>query len=71
MFDIGFSELLLVLIIGLIVLGPKRMQELSYIIGKGLANLKKSFDFGQTEIQPKSNQENALKHTPAESDSHE
>jgi sec-independent protein translocase protein TatB len=42
MFGIGMPELLLILVVALIVLGPKRLPELARSLGKGLAEFKKS-----------------------------
>lgn len=42
MFGIGMPEFLLILVVALIVLGPKKLPELARSIGKGLAELKKS-----------------------------
>jgi Tat protein translocase TatB subunit len=42
MLDIGFSEFLLILVVALVVLGPKKLPELARSIGKGLAEFKKS-----------------------------
>jgi sec-independent protein translocase protein TatB len=42
MFGIGMPELLLILAVALIVLGPKRLPELARSLGKGLAEFKKS-----------------------------
>lgn len=44
MLNIGPQELLLVLIIGLIVVGPKRLPELSRQIGRGMRELRKIQD---------------------------
>jgi Tat protein translocase TatB subunit len=44
MLNIGPQELLLVLIIGLIVVGPKRLPELSRQIGRGLREFRKLQD---------------------------
>ena len=44
MLNIGPQELLLVLIIGLIVVGPKRLPELSRQIGRGLREFRKIQD---------------------------
>ncbi len=44
MFNIGPQELLLILLVALIVVGPKRLPELSRSIGKGLRELRKAQD---------------------------
>lgn len=44
MFGIGFPELLLILAIALIVLGPKRLPDLAKALGRGLAEFKKATD---------------------------
>lgn len=42
MFGIGMPEFILILVVALIVLGPKRLPELARSLGKGLAEFKKS-----------------------------
>ena len=37
MFDIGFAELTLIFIIGLVVLGPERLPTVARTLGHGLA----------------------------------
>lgn len=44
MFNIGPQELLLILLVALIVVGPKRLPELSRSIGQGLRELRKAQD---------------------------
>ena len=41
MFGIGMPEFLLILVVALVVLGPKRLPELARSLGRGLAELKK------------------------------
>lgn len=43
-FNIGSQELLVILVIALIVVGPQRLPELSRSIGKGLRELRKVQD---------------------------
>lgn len=42
MFGIGTPELLVILLVALIVLGPKRIPEVARALGKGLAELRKA-----------------------------
>ena len=40
--NLGFSELLFILVIALLVFGPKRLPELGKTLGKGLAEFKRA-----------------------------
>ncbi|HII30305.1 twin-arginine translocase TatA/TatE family subunit [Candidatus Woesearchaeota archaeon CG08_land_8_20_14_0_20_47_9] len=51
MFNIGFGELLLILVIALILFGPKRLPELAQAIGKSVREYRKAAD---GENKPKS-----------------
>jgi Tat protein translocase TatB subunit len=42
MFGIGMTELVVILVIGLLVLGPKRLPELARSLGKGLAEFRRA-----------------------------
>ncbi len=42
MFGIGMTELLVILAIGLIVIGPKKLPELARSLGKGLAEFRRA-----------------------------
>lgn len=44
MFGIGGQELLLILILGLIILGPKRLPELARYLGKAMGELQRTAD---------------------------
>ena len=70
MFDIGFFELLLALLVGLVVLGPKRLPEAIKSISKSLLWIKKQANrskqemskaFGLNEIYQDSRNEEILK----------
>jgi TatA/E family protein of Tat protein translocase len=42
MFGIGVPELLVILVVALIVLGPKRLPDVAKALGKGLAEFRKA-----------------------------
>ena len=42
MFGIGMTELLVIFVIGLVVLGPKRLPELARTLGKSLAEFRRA-----------------------------
>ena len=50
MFGIGTWELLLILVLALIIVGPAKMPEMARTIGKSLAKLKRAADDVKREI---------------------
>ena len=51
MFQIGFLELILILIIGLIVIGPEKLPDTYKFIIKNLKLLRNAFDDAKSEIE--------------------
>ena len=70
MFGIGMPELLLILGLALIVLGPKKLPELAKALGKGLAEFRRATDdlkeeFRQMEREVEDSSAGAAKDDPA------
>ncbi len=51
MFGIGTPELLVILVVALIVLGPERLPEIARALGKGLAELRRATSGLTDELQ--------------------
>lgn len=51
MFDIGFSELLLVGLVALVVLGPERLPVAARMAGLWIGRLRRSFNALKTEVE--------------------
>jgi sec-independent protein translocase protein TatA len=51
MFGIGMPELLIIMVIALIVIGPQKLPELAKSLGKGLAEFKRATDDFKTSIE--------------------
>ena len=51
MLGIGMQEILIILVVALIVIGPKRLPELARTLGKGLAEFRKAADDLQETVR--------------------
>ena len=65
MLEVGFSEILLTLVVALVVLGPERLPDTARTIGKTLGALKKSFSGLQDELQGNENKKQIDDHSSA------
>lgn len=51
MFDIGFPELLLLAVIGMVVIGPERLPGVARTIGRGLGQAKRAMHKFQRQLE--------------------
>jgi len=51
MFGIGMQELIIVLLIALIILGPKKLPEIARALGRGFAEFKRATDDFQQNLK--------------------
>lgn len=51
MFDVGFSELVLIAVLALIVLGPERLPVAARMLGLWVGRLKRSFNSVKAEVE--------------------
>ena len=51
MFDVSFSELLLILVVGLLVFGPEKLPEVIRSVTRGIAKFRHGFNQIRTDIE--------------------
>ncbi|MGB2058274.1 MAG: Sec-independent protein translocase protein TatB [Alcanivorax sp.] len=51
MFDIGFAELTLIFIIGLVVLGPERLPKVARTLGQWVGRARSTFNHLKNELE--------------------
>jgi TatA/E family protein of Tat protein translocase len=70
MFGIGMPELILILALALIVLGPRKLPEIARALGKGIAEFRRATDELKEEFrQVEQDIEESSPETPATDDS--
>ena len=50
-FNVGIPEVIIILIVALVIFGPKRLPELGKSLGKSLRNFKDSLSSAATEVK--------------------
>lgn len=68
MFGIGFSEMLILAIIALLVFGPKRLPEIGGAVGKGMREFKQAVNGESTAVKAQENTPVAVAAVKAEND---
>ena len=62
MFGLGFSEVLIIMLVALIVFGPKKLPEVARTLGRTVGNLRRAMDDLREEImEPTSGAKQNLK----------
>jgi Tat protein translocase TatB subunit len=51
MFDIGFQEMVLIMVLALLVFGPSKLPELGKMIGRAMREFRKASDEFRTTVE--------------------
>lgn len=51
MFDIGFQELIIIFVVALIVVGPKKLPELGRTLGKWVVDIRRGINMAKSQIE--------------------
>jgi sec-independent protein translocase protein TatB len=70
MFGLGFTEILIILVVALLVLGPKKLPEIAKQLGKGLREFRRATDDlkGEFEMQMEADADQAARARAREKD---
>ena len=50
MFGIGFNEVIIILVLALIIIGPKKLPDIAKALGKGYREFRRAFDDVKSEF---------------------
>ena len=64
MFGLGFSEIVVILVLALVLLGPKRLPDVAKQLGKGMREFKKATDDLKSQFEREFYAEDLKKNQP-------